>query len=157
MSSAWNFFTGSKTKHSSSDGYPRFGSFDIHRGSRSPYLEWHQIYHLACPASPWATISTHQDDQASTVGVVTVLMAGQRWARVLHCRDFSHSEVYGYPQCPILTRRLLGAINPYLTSKLLTTKGKRVAESLCVNFTRHPTFNFASIRIFTPMDPDGSA
>jgi UDP-glucuronate decarboxylase len=115
------------------------------------YLEADQIYNLACPASPVAyqhnpikTIKT------STVGMVNMLGLAKRCgARLLHT---STSEVYGDPEVHPQKEEYWGHVNP-LGPRSCYDEGKRVAESLCMNYHEAHGIEVRIVRIFNTYGP----
>ncbi|WP_437185660.1 UDP-glucuronic acid decarboxylase family protein [Planctomicrobium sp. SH668] len=109
------------------------------------------IYNLACPASPVAyqhnpikTIKT------STVGMVNMLGLAKRCrARILHT---STSEVYGDPEVHPQPESYWGHVNP-LGPRSCYDEGKRVAESLCMNYHLAHAVDVRIVRIFNTYGP----
>ncbi|MEX0726810.1 MAG: UDP-glucuronic acid decarboxylase family protein [Planctomycetaceae bacterium] len=145
-----NFFTGRKENIRHLIGNPRFEVIR-HDVVHPLFVEADQIYNLACPASPKAyqhnpikTIKT------STVGMVNVLGLAKRCgARVLHA---STSEVYGDPLIHPQTEDYWGHVNP-IGPRSCYDEGKRVAESLCVNYHVSHHVGVRIIRIFNTYGP----
>lgn len=145
-----NFFSGSKQNISHLIGHPRF-ELIRHDIVRPLFIEADQIYNLACPASPKAyqhnpikTIKT------STVGMVNVLGIAKRCgARVLHT---STSEVYGDPEIHPQTEEYWGNVNP-MGPRSCYDEGKRVAESLCINYHIAHKLQVRIVRIFNTYGP----
>ncbi len=145
-----NFFSGSKRNIAHLIGHPRFEMIR-HDIVRPLFIEADQIYNLACPASPKAyqhnpikTIKT------STVGMVNVLGIAKRCgARILHT---STSEVYGDPEVHPQTEDYWGNVNP-LGPRSCYDEGKRVAESLCMNYHLAHQLEIRIVRIFNTYGP----
>ncbi len=145
-----NFFTGRKANIEHLIGQPKF-ELIRHDIVHPLFLEVDQIYNLACPASPVAyqhnpikTIKT------STVGVVNILGLAKRCgARILHA---STSEVYGDPMVHPQTEDYWGHVNP-IGPRSCYDEGKRVAESLCVNYHLAHGLDIRLIRIFNTYGP----
>ena len=145
-----NFFTGRKENVLHLLSNPRFELLR-HDIVHPIVLEVDQIYNLACPASPVAyqhnpikTIKT------STVGVVNMLGLAKRCkARILHA---STSEVYGDPTVHPQTEDYWGNVNP-LGPRSCYDEGKRVAESLCMNYHHAHGLQVRLIRIFNTYGP----
>ncbi len=150
-----NLFTGRKENIRHLLGHPRF-EFIRHDIVHPLYVEADQIYNLACPASPVAyQYNPIKTIKTSTVGVVNVLGLAKRCrARVLHA---STSEVYGDPTIHPQTEDYWGNVNP-LGPRSCYDEGKRVAESLCMNYHFAHGVPVRIIRIFNTygprMDPD---
>jgi len=115
------------------------------------YLEVEQIYNLACPASPVAyQYNPIKTIKTSTVGMVNVLGLAKRCrARVLHT---STSEVYGDPEVHPQTEDYWGHVNP-LGPRSCYDEGKRVAESLCMNYHEAHGVEVRIVRIFNTYGP----
>lgn len=145
-----NFFTGRKENILHLMGNPRF-ELVRHDIVHPLYVEAEQIYNLACPASPIAyqhnpikTIKT------STVGMVNVLGLAKRCkARVLQA---STSEVYGDPIVHPQREDYWGHVNP-IGPRSCYDEGKRVAESLCMNYHLSHKLEVRIIRIFNTYGP----
>ncbi len=150
-----NFFTGAKKNISHLLDHPRF-ELIRHDIVHPLHLECDQIYNLACPASPPAyQYNPIKTIKTSTVGMVNILGLAKRCrARVLQA---STSEVYGDPQIHPQTEDYWGHVNP-IGPRSCYDEGKRVAESLCVNYHRENNVDVRIVRIFNTygprMDPD---
>jgi UDP-glucuronate decarboxylase len=145
-----NFFTGRKENILHLMGNPRFELLR-HDIVQPMVLEIDQIYNLACPASPVAyQFNPIKTIKTSTVGVVNVLGLAKRCkARVLHC---STSEVYGDPTVHPQREDYWGNVNP-IGPRSCYDEGKRVAESLCVNYHQEHNLQVRIIRIFNTYGP----
>jgi UDP-glucuronate decarboxylase len=150
-----NFFTGNKENIRHLIGNPRF-ELVRHDIVQPFYLEVEQIFNLACPASPEAyQFNPIKTIKTSTVGMVNVLGLAKRCgAKVLHA---STSEVYGDPQVHPQTEDYWGHVNP-IGPRSCYDEGKRIAESLMVNYHEAHDVDIRLIRIFNTygprMDPD---
>ncbi len=145
-----NFVTGRKANIKHLLEHPRF-ELIRHDVVRPVFVEADQIYNLACPASPeayqWNPIKTIK---TSTVGTVNVLGLAKRCqARILHA---STSEVYGDPEVHPQTEDYWGHVNP-LGPRSCYDEGKRVAESLCMNYHLAHGVEVRIIRIFNTYGP----
>lgn len=111
----------------------------------------HQIYNLACPASPVA----YQTDPIGTtmtnvVGVQNVLdLALKHGARVLQA---STSEVYGDPAVHPQREDYFGNVNP-TGPRACYDEGKRCAESLVYDYQRTRGADVRVARIFNTYGP----
>lgn len=145
-----NFFTGRKQNILHLVGNPRFELLR-HDIVEPIVLEVDQIYNLACPASPAAyQFNPIKTIKTSTVGVVNVLGLAKRCkARLLHC---STSEVYGDPTVHPQREDYWGHVNP-IGPRSCYDEGKRVAESLCVNYHQEHNLQVRIIRIFNTYGP----
>ena len=145
-----NFFTGRKQNVAHLLSNPRF-ELIRHDIVQPIALEADQIYNLACPASPVAyQYNPIKTIKTSTVGVVNVLGLAKRCkARILHA---STSEVYGDPTVHPQPESYWGNVNP-LGPRSCYDEGKRVAESLCMNYHQEHNLEVRIIRIFNTYGP----
>lgn len=145
-----NFFTGQrKNIHHLLDN-PNFELIE-HDIVEPITLEVEQVYNLACPASP----IHYQENpvktiQTSTVGMVNMLeLAQQAHARILQA---STSEVYGDPEVHPQSETYTGNVNP-LSPRACYDEGKRVAETLCMDYHRQKNTDIRIARIFNTYGP----
>jgi UDP-glucuronate decarboxylase len=145
-----NFFTGRKDNIRHLIGHPRF-ELVRHDIVHPIVLEVDQIYNLACPASPEAyQFNPIKTIKTSTVGMVNVLGLAKRCrARILQA---STSEVYGDPEVHPQREDYWGHVNP-IGPRSCYDEGKRVAESLCVNYHEAHGVEVRIIRIFNTYGP----
>lgn len=145
-----NFFTGRKENIRHLIGHPRF-ELVRHDIVHPLYIEADQIYNLACPASPVAyQHNAIKTIKTSTVGVVNVMGLAKRCnARVLHA---STSEVYGDPTVHPQKEDYWGNVNP-IGPRSCYDEGKRVAESLIMNYHLAHGTEVRIIRIFNTYGP----
>ncbi|MFO1042496.1 MAG: UDP-glucuronic acid decarboxylase family protein [Planctomycetaceae bacterium] len=145
-----NFFTGRKQNVAHLLTNPRF-ELIRHDIVHPIFIEADQIYNLACPASPVAyQFNPIKTIKTSTVGVVNVLGLAKRCrARILHA---STSEVYGDPTVHPQREDYWGNVNP-LGPRSCYDEGKRVAESLCINYHHEHQLQVRIIRIFNTYGP----
>jgi UDP-glucuronate decarboxylase len=145
-----NFFSGRKANIAHLLGNPRF-ELIRHDIVHPLYLEADQIYNLACPASPVAyQYNAIKTIKTSTVGMVNMLGLAKRChARVLHA---STSEVYGDPEVHPQREDYWGHVNP-LGPRSCYDEGKRVAESLCINYHAAHGLEVRIVRIFNTYGP----
>ncbi len=114
-------------------------------------LEVDQIYNLACPAShvhyqynPVKTVKT------SVMGTINMLgMAKRVGARILQA---STSEVCGDPEIHPQTEDYFGNVNP-IGLRSCYDEGKRVAETLMMDYHRQNGVDTRIIRIFNTYGP----
>lgn len=110
-----------------------------------------QIYHLACPASPKA----YQYDPVHTlktnfIGTLNILeLAKLNGARVLLT---STSEIYGNPLINPQTEEYWGNVNP-IGIRSCYDEGKRVAETLMIEFNSKYSVDIRIARIFNTYGP----
>ena len=145
-----NFFTGRRENIQHLIGHPRF-ELIRHDIVHPLYLEVDQIYNMACPASPPAyQYNAIKTIKTSTVGMVNILGLAKRCkARVLQA---STSEVYGDPEIHPQTEDYWGHVNP-IGPRSCYDEGKRVAESLCINYHHSNNVDVRIIRIFNTYGP----
>ena len=145
-----NFFTGSKrnTYH-----LLDFKNFEILRHDIiNPIdVEVDQIFNLACPASPiFYQFNPVRTIQANVLGVTNMLELAKRTkARILQA---STSEVYGDPQVHPQREDYWGNVNP-IGIRSCYDEGKRVAESLMMDYYRQHKVDIKIVRIFNTYGP----
>jgi UDP-glucuronate decarboxylase len=145
-----NFFTSQKTNVFHLLGKPNF-ELIRHDVTLPIYLEVDQVYHLACPAAPghyqYNPIKTVK---TSVMGAINVLgMAKRCGARVLQA---STSEVYGDPQVHPQPESYWGNVNP-IGIRSCYDEGKRVAETLFMDYHRMNKVDIRIVRIFNTYGP----
>lgn len=145
-----NFFTGRKANIAHLVQHPRF-ELIRHDIVHPLFLEVDQIYNLACPASPQAyQYNPIKTIKTSTVGMVNVLGLAKRCrARILQA---STSEIYGDPQIHPQREDYWGHVNP-IGPRSCYDEGKRVAETLCMNYHESNNVEVRLIRIFNTYGP----
>lgn len=145
-----NFFSGRKENIRHLIGNPQF-ELIRHDIVHPLYVEADQIYNLACPASPVAyQYNPIKTIKTSTVGMVNMLGLAKRCkARLLHT---STSEVYGDPEVHPQREDYWGHVNP-LGPRSCYDEGKRVAESLCMNYHLAHGIEVRIVRIFNTYGP----
>jgi UDP-glucuronate decarboxylase len=145
-----NFFTGSKSNIRHLIGHPRF-ELIRHDIVHPLFVEADRIFNLACPASPQAyQFNPIKTIKTSTVGMVNIMGLAKRCgARVLHA---STSEVYGDPLVHPQTEDYWGHVNP-IGPRSCYDEGKRIAESLMMNYHEAHGVEIRIIRIFNTYGP----
>ena len=145
-----NFFTGRKANIAHLIGHERF-ELIRHDIVYPLVVEADRIYNLACPASPRAyQYNPIKTIKTSTVGMVNVLGLAKRCgARVLQA---STSEVYGDPEVHPQREDYWGHVNP-IGPRSCYDEGKRVSESLCMNYHLENGVDVRIIRIFNTYGP----
>ena len=145
-----NFFTASKEniRHLIGDNHFELIRHDV---TIPVWLEVDHIYNLACPASPihyqYNAIKTIK---ASVLGSINMLGLAKRVnARILQA---STSEVYGDPAVHPQTEDYWGYANP-IGPRSCYDEGKRVAESLFVNYKIQNNVDIRIARIFNTYGP----
>jgi len=145
-----NFFTGSKENiiHLMDNKH-----FELIRHDITEHLlvEADQIYNLACPASPvhyqYNPIKTIK---TSVIGVSNMLGLAKRIrATILQA---STSEVYGDPKEHPQKESYWGNVNP-IGIRSCYDEGKRVAETLMMDYHRQHKVDIKIIRIFNTYGP----
>jgi UDP-glucuronate decarboxylase len=145
-----NLFTGRKSNIQKLINNPNF-EFIRHDIVEPILLEVDQIYNLACPASPPAyQYNAIKTIKASTVGMINILgLAKRTKARLLQA---STSEVYGDPKVHPQKEDYWGNVNP-IGIRSCYDEGKRVAESLCINYHQMNDVDVRIVRIFNTYGP----
>ena len=145
-----NFFTGNKRNIAHLLPRPDF-ELVRHDVVEPILLEGDWIFNLACPASPvhyWhnpvKTIKT------SVMGAINMLGLTKRTgARMLQA---STSEVYGDPEVHPQPESYWGAVNP-IGPRSCYDEGKRVAETLMMDYHRQNHVDIRIVRIFNTYGP----
>jgi UDP-glucuronate decarboxylase len=109
-------------------------------------FEVDQIYSLACPASPvHYQYNPVKTVKTSVMGTINMLGLAKRVkARILQA---STSEVYGDPLIHPQTEDYWGNVNP-LGLRACYDEGKRVAETLMMDYHRQNNVDMRIVRIF---------
>lgn len=140
-----NFFTGRKENvvHLLDDR-----NFELirHDVTFPIFLEIDQIYNLACPASPiHYQYNPVKTVKTSVMGAINMLGLAKRVrARILQA---STSEVYGDPLIHPQTEDYWGNVNP-IGLRSCYDEGKRVAETLMMDYHRQNGVDTRIVRIF---------
>ncbi|KAG2442856.1 hypothetical protein HXX76_002935 [Chlamydomonas incerta] len=145
-----NFFTGSKENIAHLIGKPNFEVIR-HDVVEPILLEVDQIFHCACPASPihykYNPIKTAK---TSFLGTMNMLGLAKRCkARFLIT---STSEVYGDPLEHPQRETYWGNVNP-IGERSCYDEGKRVAETLTMDYNREHNLQVRIVRIFNTYGP----
>jgi UDP-glucuronate decarboxylase len=145
-----NFFTGSKDNIIHLMDSHRF-ELVRHDITEPILLEVDRIYNLACPASPvHYQYNPVKTIKTSVMGTINMLgMAKRVKARILQA---STSEVYGDPQVHPQTEQYWGNVNP-IGIRSCYDEGKRVAETLMMDYHRQNSVDIRIIRIFNTYGP----
>lgn len=145
-----NFFSGSKDniRHLSSHPYFEFTRHDI---IHPLFLEVDKIFHLACPASPiHYQINAIKTVKTNVMGTINMLGLAKRIkARILLT---SSSEVYGDAKVHPQPEGYWGNVNP-IGLRSCYDEGKRVAETLMMDYHRQNKVNIQIARIFNTYGP----
>jgi UDP-glucuronate decarboxylase len=145
-----NFFTGSKKNILHLMGNNNF-ELVRHDLVQPIFLEVDQIYNLACPASPvHYQYNPVKTVKTNVMGAVNMLGLAKRVnARILQA---STSEVYGNPQEHPQKETYWGHVNP-IGRRSCYDEGKRVAETLMMDYHRQNQVDVRIVRIFNTYGP----
>lgn len=145
-----NFFTGSKDNIIHLMDNHRF-EVVRHDVVEPILLEVDRIYNLACPASPvHYQYNPVKTTKTSVMGAINMLGLAKRVkARILQA---STSEVYGDPQIHPQTELYWGNVNT-IGPRSCYDEGKRVAETLMMDYHRQNNVDIRIIRIFNTYGP----
>jgi len=115
------------------------------------FLEVDQIYNLACPASPvHYQYNAVKTVKTNVMGAINMLGLAKRVkARILQA---STSEVYGSPQEHPQRETYWGHVNP-IGLRSCYDEGKRVAETLMMDYYRQNGVDIKIVRIFNTYGP----
>jgi UDP-glucuronate decarboxylase len=145
-----NFFTGNKQniRHLLDDHRFELIRHDI---IEPILLEVDQIYNMACPASPvHYQYNPVKTTKTSVMGTINMLGLAKRVrARILQA---STSEVYGDPEVHPQTESYWGNVNP-IGIRSCYDEGKRVAETLMMDYHRQNGVDIRIARIFNTYGP----
>jgi len=114
-------------------------------------LEVDRIYNLACPASPiHYQYNPVKTVKTNVMGAINMLGLAKRvHARILQA---STSEVYGDPQIHPQTESYWGNVNP-IGPRSCYDEGKRLAETLMIDYHRQNNVDIRIARIFNTYGP----
>lgn len=146
-----NNFTGNLQNIQHLRNLPNF-EFYRHDVCQELLLEVDQIYHLACPASPkdyqYNAIKTIKTNILGTMNMLG--LAKRTKARILLT---STSEVYGDPKVSPQSEDYWGNVNP-IGIRSCYDEGKRLAETLMVEYNRNCRVDIRIVRIFNTYGPN---
>lgn len=145
-----NFFTGRRENTVHLLDHSRFELLR-HDVIEPILLEVDQIYNLACPASPiHYQYNPVKTVKTSVMGTLNMLGLAKRvHARILQA---STSEVYGDPQVHPQPEQYWGNVNP-IGPRSCYDEGKRVAETLMMDYHRQNNVDIRIARIFNTYGP----
>jgi len=145
-----NFFTGRKQNVAHLLDDHRF-ELVRHDVTEPILLEVDQIYNMACPASPvHYQFNPVKTVKTNVMGAINMLgMAKRVGARILQA---STSEVYGDPHVHPQTEDYFGNVNP-IGLRSCYDEGKRVAETLFMDYHRQNNVDTRLVRIFNTYGP----
>lgn len=145
-----NFFTGSRKNISHLLDHP---SFELIRHDivEPILLEVDWIFNMACPASPiHYQYNPVKTVKTSVMGAINMLGLAKRVsARILQA---STSEVYGDPEIHPQQESYWGSVNP-IGLRSCYDEGKRVAETLMMDYHRQNQVDIKLVRIFNTYGP----
>ncbi len=145
-----NFFTGSKENLSQLSDETNF-ELIRHDIVKPILLEVDWIFNLACPASPihyqYNPVKTVKTNVMGTLNMLG--LAKRVKARILQA---STSEVYGDPQVHPQPESYFGNVNP-IGLRSCYDEGKRVAETLIMDYHRQSKVDVKIVRIFNTYGP----
>ena len=145
-----NFFTGSKENLSQLSDETNF-ELIRHDIVKPILLEVDWIFNLACPASPihyqYNPVKTVKTNVMGTLNMLG--LAKRVKARILQA---STSEVYGDPQAHPQQESYFGNVNP-IGLRSCYDEGKRVAETLIMDYHRQSQVDVKIVRIFNTYGP----
>jgi len=114
-------------------------------------VEVDRIYHLACPASPihyqYNAIKTIKTNVMGTINMLG--LAKRTKARIMLA---STSEIYGSPEVHPQPEDYWGNVNP-IGLRSCYDEGKRVAETLMMDYHRQNNVDIKIVRIFNTYGP----
>jgi len=145
-----NLFSGAKENIAHLLGQPRFEF--VRHDVVEPYMaEVDRIYNLACPASPiHYQYNPVKTTKTSVMGAINMLGLAKRVrARILQA---STSEVYGDPEQHPQQEGYWGHVN-CIGLRSCYDEGKRVAETLMMDYHRQSGVDIRIIRIFNTYGP----
>ena len=145
-----NFFTGSKENLSQLSDETNF-ELIRHDIVKPILLEVDWIFNLACPASPiHYQYNPVKTVKTNVIGTLNMLGLAKRVkARILQA---STSEVYGDPQVHPQPESYFGNVNP-IGLRSCYDEGKRVAETLMMDYHRQSQVDVKIVRIFNTYGP----
>ena len=145
-----NFYTGSRKNISHLLDHPTF-ELIRHDIVEPILLEVDWIFNMACPASPiHYQYNPVKTVKTSVMGAINMLGLAKRvHARILQA---STSEVYGDPEIHPQQESYWGSVNP-IGLRSCYDEGKRVAETLMMDYHRQNQVDIKLVRIFNTYGP----
>ena len=146
-----NNFTGKMENITSIKNHPNF-EFIRHDITQPILLEVDQIYHLACPASPKAyQYNPIKTIKTNILGTLNALGIAKRVKATILLT--STSEIYGDPTINPQVEEYWGNVNP-IGIRSCYDEGKRVAETLMMEYNRSNQTQIRIARIFNTYGPN---
>ena len=145
-----NFFTGRRANIDHFRDNPRY-ELIRHDVAEPILLEVDRIFNMACPASPiHYQFNPVKTIKTSVMGAINMLGLAKRVkARILQA---STSEVYGDPSVHPQPESYWGNVNP-IGIRSCYDEGKRVAETLFMDYHRQNQVDIRIVRIFNTYGP----
>ncbi len=145
-----NFFSGHKDNIRPLLAHPYF-ELIRHDVIHPLFVEVDRIYHLACPASPiHYQVNPIKTVKTNVMGTINMLGLAKR----IKCRILlaSTSEVYGDAEVHPQPETYWGNVNP-IGVRSCYDEGKRVAETLMMDYHRQNKVDVKIVRIFNTYGP----
>jgi UDP-glucuronate decarboxylase len=145
-----NFFSGHKDNIRPLLAHPYF-ELIRHDVIHPLFVEVDRIYHLACPASPiHYQVNPIKTVKTNVMGTINMLGLAKR----TKCRIMlaSTSEVYGDAEVHPQAETYWGHVNP-IGVRSCYDEGKRVAETLMMDYHRQNKVDIKIVRIFNTYGP----
>jgi UDP-glucuronate decarboxylase len=145
-----NFFTGRRENIHHIVDHENFELLR-HDVTEPLFIDVEQIYNLACPASPiHYQYNPVKTVKSNVLGTINMLVLAKRLrARILQA---STSEVYGDPTVHPQPESYWGNVNP-IGTRSCYDEGKRVAETLMMDYHRQDRVDTRIARIFNTYGP----
>jgi UDP-glucuronate decarboxylase len=145
-----NFFSGHKDNIRPLIAHPYF-ELIRHDVIHPLFVEVDRIYHLACPASPiHYQVNPIKTVKTNVMGTINMLgLAKRTKCRILLA---STSEVYGDAEVHPQPESYWGNVNP-IGVRSCYDEGKRVAETLMMDYHRQNKVDIKIVRIFNTYGP----
>lgn len=145
-----NLFTGRKVNFENHLSNSNF-EFIRHDVTEPIMVECDQVYHLACPASPvHYQYNPVKTVKTNVLGTLNMLGLAKRVGAKFFLA--STSEVYGDPNVHPQTEEYWGNVNP-IGPRSCYDEGKRVAETLTLNYKMSHELDVKIVRIFNTYGP----
>lgn len=145
-----NFFTSQKSNVAHLLGKPNFDLIR-HDVTQPILLEVDQIYHLACPAAPGHyQFNPIKTIKTSVMGSINMLGVAKRCGAKIMLAGTS--EIYGDPLVHPQPESYWGNVNT-IGIRSCYDEGKRVAETLFMDYHRMNKVNIRIVRIFNTYGP----
>jgi len=146
-----NFFTGQRANIQDLRDHANF-ELIRHDVIEPILLEVDQVYHLACPASPvHYQFNAIKTVKTNVLGTMNMLGLCKRVKATM--LQASTSEVYGDPEVHPQREDYWGNVNT-LGPRSCYDEGKRVGETLCMDYHRQHSTRVKIVRIFNTYGPN---